>query len=333
MHESNKPQAADRALPLVSVVTPVYNGEKYLVECIESVLAQSYRNWEYIIVDNCSSDNSLEIARQYQTQDSRIKIVMNDHVLPLMQNWNHALRQISPESKYCKMVHADDWLFPECIKSMVELAEKKTSVGIVGAYRIDEDHVTLDDLPYSISVLSGRDVCSKRIKKERHDLFGSPTSVLYRADLIRSRVKFYNEDYIHADTEVCFELLQNLDFGLVHQVLTYTRRHNESESSFTRIVNTHKFNHLYLTIKYGPIYLDKQEYKSACKRQWKIYYRALGKHLITLMKKGDAYKRKQFWEFHRSALSKMGYELKPLKMLGSVLVVFYNEGLRRLSIS
>jgi hypothetical protein len=250
-----------------------------------------------------------------------------------MQNWNHALRQISPQSKYCKVVHADDWLFPGCIQSMVELAEKRTSVGIVGAYRIDEDHVNLDDLPYSISVLSGKDVCGRRIKKERHDLFGSPTSVLYRADLIRSRDRFYNEDYIHADTEVCFELLQKSDFGFIHQVLTYTRRHNESESSFTRIVNTHKFNHLYLTIKYGCIYLDKQEYANACKRQWKTYYRSLGKHLLTLMHKGDAYKRKQFWKYHRSALSKMGYELKPLKILGSVLLVFYNEGLRRLSIS
>ena len=52
-------------LPQVSVVTPVYNGGEYLAQCIESVISQSYGNWEYIIVDNCSTDNSLDIANTY----------------------------------------------------------------------------------------------------------------------------------------------------------------------------------------------------------------------------------------------------------------------------
>jgi len=51
--------------PLVSIVTPVYNGEPYLAECIESVLAQTYPNWEYIIQNNCSTDRTLEIASEY----------------------------------------------------------------------------------------------------------------------------------------------------------------------------------------------------------------------------------------------------------------------------
>ncbi|MCB0227477.1 MAG: glycosyltransferase, partial [Anaerolineae bacterium] len=51
--------------PLVSVVTPVYNTDKYLADCIESVLAQSYDNWEYVIINNCSTDRSLEIAQRY----------------------------------------------------------------------------------------------------------------------------------------------------------------------------------------------------------------------------------------------------------------------------
>jgi len=52
-------------LPLVSVVTPAYNGENHLTECSERVWAQTYQNWEYIIVNNCSTDRSLEIARRY----------------------------------------------------------------------------------------------------------------------------------------------------------------------------------------------------------------------------------------------------------------------------
>ena len=60
------------ATPLVSVVTPVYNGGKWLRECIESVIAQRYQNWRYTIVNNRSTDDTLEIAEHYARQDARV---------------------------------------------------------------------------------------------------------------------------------------------------------------------------------------------------------------------------------------------------------------------
>ena len=66
--------------PLVSVVTPFYNTAAWLTECIESVLAQTYHNWEYILVDNCSADGSTEIARRYAKTDSRIRYVRHQEV-------------------------------------------------------------------------------------------------------------------------------------------------------------------------------------------------------------------------------------------------------------
>ena len=69
--------------PFVSIVTPVYNTEKYLAECIDSVLAQTYQNWEYIIVDNCSTDKSPLIAESYACKDSRIKIHYNEQTCSL----------------------------------------------------------------------------------------------------------------------------------------------------------------------------------------------------------------------------------------------------------
>ena len=57
--------------PFVSVLTPVYNGAKFLRECIESVLNQDYENWEYVLVNNHSTDNSLQIMREYAAKDDR----------------------------------------------------------------------------------------------------------------------------------------------------------------------------------------------------------------------------------------------------------------------
>ena len=144
--------------PLVSIVTPVYNGEAYIKECIESVLSQTCQNWEYIILNNNSRDRTLEIAEQYERQDSRIRVYSNDTLLPIIANHNKAFGLISGGSKYCKVVSADDWLVPECLERMVELAEENPSVGIVGAYQLSGGdgiwYVRNSGLPYSRTVVS-----------------------------------------------------------------------------------------------------------------------------------------------------------------------------------
>ena len=132
------------AEPLVSVVTPVYNGAAYLAECIESVLRQTHGRFEHVISDNRSTDDSLAIARRYAAEDPRIRVVAHDeHLSHHLASWNRSMRLISDEAAYVKVVHADDWLFDACIERMVALAESHPSVGLVSAYRLDEDkHIT-----------------------------------------------------------------------------------------------------------------------------------------------------------------------------------------------
>jgi glycosyltransferase involved in cell wall biosynthesis len=129
-------------LPLVSIITPIYNEEIHLAECIESVEAQTYHDWEYIIVDNCSTDGSAQIAREYAKKDRRIKVIQNSRCLRALPNHNFALSQISNDSKYCKIVFADDWIFPECLERMVALAEEYPSIGLIGAYVLEGQKAT-----------------------------------------------------------------------------------------------------------------------------------------------------------------------------------------------
>ena len=148
--------------PLVSVLTPVYNGEAYVRECIESVIAQTYTNWEYIIVNNCSRDRTLELASEY-TRDPRIRVETNPSFLPIIANHNRAFSLISPDSKYCKVVSADDWLFPEALSRLVEVAENHPSIGLVGSYQLsggnDTWYVRNYGLPYNATFVKGRDMC------------------------------------------------------------------------------------------------------------------------------------------------------------------------------
>ena len=315
--------------PLISVVTPVYNGEKFLEACVESVLAQTYQNWEYIIVNNCSTDGTLKIAQHYEEQDERIFIHNNTEFLGVIRNWNHALRQISAESKYCKVVHADDWLFPECIMQMVELAEANPSVGIVGAYRLDGVRVNLDTIAcrtspqrdgarHPTTVVPGREICRASLLGSR-DVFGSPTSVLINSDIIRSCKSFYNESSLHADQEACYEVLQNSDFGFVHQVLTYTRRHEKSiTSSFVSRFDTVTLEKINRMKKYGPIYLNSGEYEKRFKKKIDNYYRFLAWSVIQL-------REKQFWNYHKNELEKYGYSLDRAKLIRSLALEFFEN--------
>jgi glycosyltransferase involved in cell wall biosynthesis len=255
--------------PLVSVVTPVYNGADFIAECIESVLNQTWENWEHIIVDNCSTDSTLEIARNYEAPEPRIRIVTPNVFVEVVESGNRSLREISPESKYTKVLHADDWLFPECLERMVELCERNPSVGVVSAYRLEETRVTLTGLPYSISVLPGRDICRSTLLGGPYPhVFGSPSSLLIRSDLIRARDPFYDPDYdvgdeypFTEDLAACCEILRESDFGFVHQVLTFTRRDDHSPfSKFSRL-GANLPEQLNLISKYGPVYLTKEEYE------------------------------------------------------------------------
>jgi len=284
--------------PLVSVVTPVYNEAECLAECIESILAQTYQNWECNIVNNCSTDGSAEIARRYAARDPRIRVYENEQFLRAVPNYNVGLRLISPTSAYCKIVFSDDWIFPECLEKMVAVAEEHPSVGIVGAYGLQGRQVMWAGLPYPSRRISGREICRKLFLEDLY-VFGTGTSLLYRASLVRGRDPFYNESNLHADSEVCLALLRTCDFGFVHQVLTFTRVRTGSLSSFSTDINTLIAGRLYDLVTYGAGYLTQEEFESCLHRQLSEYYEFLARS-VRWRRDG------KFWDYHKKKLNNAG---------------------------
>lgn len=285
--------------PHVSVVTPVHNGEPYLAECIDSVLAQTYPHWDLTIVNNGSKDRSLEIAREYATRDERIRLLDNEVFLEQIPNINRAVEQIAPYSRYCKILLADDWMFPRCLEAMVAVAEAYPGVGIVGAYRLDDTKVNCDGLPYPSPVSDGRAICRRSLVEDFY-VFGSPTTLLFRSDVARARRPFYAVDGLHEDTEACYEILEHHDFGFVHEVLTFTRRQNESLTSARKVFDhQHRLDRLIVTMKYGPRFLEPDEFAACRERSLGFYYRFLGERLLWAT---DG----RFWDYHRAGLASVG---------------------------
>jgi glycosyltransferase involved in cell wall biosynthesis len=297
--------------PLVSVVTPVYNGAEFLPQCIESVLAQTYQNWDFTIVNNCSTDDSLGICQKYTAIDRRIRVVTNPSFLKIIENHNRTLRYLSSEAKYCKVVFADDWLFPTCIEELVANAERHPSVGIVSSYALAGDRILCAGLPFPSYVVDGREVCRRKLAGGL-DVFGTPTAQLYRADLVRRRSRFFNEENLHADTEACLDVLQDSDFGFIHQVLSYSRPRPQSNDALANSFETRSLGGLMVFLKYGPIYMNRDEYTSYLKNRLREYHRVLAKNVLRC-------RSTAFWRFHKEKLSALGLKLDRSLLAASVV--------------
>ena len=245
-------------MPLVSVITPFYNTAPYLAECIESVLAQTYCNFEYILVDNCSTDGSSEIADRYSQIDSRIRLFRRSQLLPQLDNYNRALEQISDSSKYCKLIQADDWLFPECLQSMVRVFEQSETIGLVSSYWLEGDMLCGSGYPIRTSTLNGIE-CAKWFLRTDTRIFGSQSTVMYRSSVVRERKEFYNIDFHAADLEVCMEILRKWDFGFVTQVLSFTRRDNGGINSSLGPYLPCQLHGYIIVQRYADIFMEPSE--------------------------------------------------------------------------
>lgn len=108
--------------PLVSICIPTYNGASFIAETLDSALNQTYQNFEIIITDDKSSDNTLEICKAYAKKDDRIKIFENKQNLGLVGNWCESVEKAS--SNWIKYLFQDDLLVPDCLERMIKAALK-----------------------------------------------------------------------------------------------------------------------------------------------------------------------------------------------------------------
>jgi glycosyltransferase involved in cell wall biosynthesis len=306
------------AQPLVSVITPAYNEQEHLAECIESILAQNYQNWDYTIVNNRSTDRTLEIAHQYASRDPRIRVHDNEQFLPMLANHNVAIRQISPASKYCKMVLADDYIFPQCLEKMVEVAEAHPSIGLVSAYEKCGEQIRMKGLPEDQVLVSGNEA-SRQFLMDKLLLFGSQNSVMYRADLVRKRNPFYVETEMYADFETCFWLLKSSDLGFVHGIMTFSRQRSGSVGAVSADLGAQHGSSLKMLLEYGRECLSPREFDQSLHRELNRYYDFLGRRAI--VERDDA-----FWDYHKRTLANLEIDFSrwrltkaaALQLLGSL---------------
>lgn len=128
--------------PMISVVMPVYNAEKYVAEAIESILNQSYGNFEFIIIDDCSTDSSYEILQSYAAKDPRIKLFKNEVNSKLPKTLNFGISQAT--GKYIARMDADDISLPARFAKQVAFMDANPEVGVCGTwFKLFDENIKL----------------------------------------------------------------------------------------------------------------------------------------------------------------------------------------------
>ena len=296
----------------MSVVTPYYNTAEFLEEAIVSVLNQTFTDFEYILLDNCSTDGGAAIAERYARQDSRIRLEHNVAHLPEADaNFSEGFRRIAPGVEYAKMVLADDVIFPHCLEAMVAAGDAHPSAGIISSYRLKGDEVMGQGLAWPLTFLDGRSTARRHLLEEIF-LFGTQSTVMFRADIVRSTFPFFDPLVEHADTEACYRTLRDSDFAFVHQVLSFSRVRTRSVSGHVNDLYPQPLDKFVIVAKFGRDILSDAEYREVERRVRRRYFDMLGSAWLA---RRDA----RFWDYHRRWLASIGRSVPRLALWPHVL--------------
>lgn len=189
--------------PLVSIIMGAYNCENTIYDCMESILKQTYENWEFIICDDCSSDHTLEILKKYEKNDKRIHILHNEKNMRLAASLNRCLEVA--HGKYVARMDADDISMPDRLEKQVEFLESHSEYDVAGCNRMvfDENgdkgirksieypdkQVLIRDVPFAHPTIM--------MKKSVYDNLGGYTSsaATVRAEDLDLWIRFFEKGF------------------------------------------------------------------------------------------------------------------------------------------
>lgn len=166
------------SFPTVSVCIPTYNGEKYIRMAIESVLAQTYDNFELIIIDDASTDQTTDIVNEFN--DVRIRLLHNEENIGMVANWNRCLE--STNGRFVKILCHDDILTENCLEECVKTFEKNCDICIVfSATNIinSQGETVMKRRPFAKDRLfNGQEIARKSFRQK--NTYGEPSNVMFK---------------------------------------------------------------------------------------------------------------------------------------------------------
>ena len=195
----------ENTTPKISVVTSVYNCEKFIGETIESVINQTFRDWEFIIMDDCSKDRSPEIIQEYAAKDNRIKYFRNDPNKGQCGSLNYGMSLAN--GKYIARLDHDDICVPERFEKQYNFMEEHEECVLCGSWKLIWENGDVHKLPVEDYPL--KDMKEVRLLSLEYDTLPHSSFFLRRSTMLEHDIK-YREDYTYAE-----------DYGMLADMLKY----------------------------------------------------------------------------------------------------------------
>jgi glycosyltransferase involved in cell wall biosynthesis len=228
---------------MISVCIPTYNGGLYLRDCLASVAGQTFRNYEAIVVDDNSSDDTLKIADEYAQADSRFRVNRNERRLGLVGNWNRCVQLA--RGSWIKFLFQDDLLLPRCLETMIGEAASKNML-FVGCrreflfgpgtpsetrqyYAANADEIERFYTP--CRTVSAADFAEASLRRFGENFVGEPTATLIHRTLF-DQCGMFNENLIMCcDSEYWYRIGSQVGITFIPEALVVFRVHSNSTSS------------------------------------------------------------------------------------------------------
>jgi glycosyltransferase involved in cell wall biosynthesis len=210
---------------LVTVLMPVFNGERYLERAIQSILMQSLKDYKFFIIDDGSTDSSLEIINRYKEQDSRIQLLANSSNRGLIYTLNIGLDTI--DTKYVARMDCDDVAFPTRLEKQVRLMEASPSIGVCGTWITVKN--TSDGSEYTQRYPTRH--ANIKLHMLSYCAVAHP-SVILRKSFFEQYGLRYDPAFIHAeDYELWTRAIDKFEFANIAEPLLEYTTHPENVSS------------------------------------------------------------------------------------------------------
>jgi len=242
--------------PLVSIVIPVYNSEKYLQETVQSVINQTYSNWELIIVDDGSLDTSLLIAEKFAIQNQKIQIIEKSNT-GVSDSRNVGLRSV--KGKYVAFLDSDDVWLPNNLEAKIGLLQ---NTNVDAAYSFCE---TINE--YSKKLNSLKKGCSNFSLDDmllwNANYITIPSGLIFKTSVVTSIGGFNRKLTNNADQEILMRLLANNGKVVVYESVTWHYRIHSSNMSLN-IKTMEKDTLLTYSIANKKKYFKNYFFKSKC---------------------------------------------------------------------
>lgn len=238
----------------VTVLMPAYNAEKHITTAIESILDQTYKDFEFLIIDDGSQDKTWEVIQEYAKSEKRIVSVKNDKNLKLAGVFNQGIQLAN--GHYIARMDADDWSYPTRLEKQFEFLENNPETVIVGC-RVDICHENLEKIYTRNYGLNDREI---RDKIFRFSPFCHP-AIMARKNAMQSCGGYNPLLILGEDYDIYFRLGKKGKFANLPETLFKLRLHDSS--TFRRNLKLVRRNTLYVRLKavveyeYKMSFIDK----------------------------------------------------------------------------